>query len=91
MGIGIYISLCWKESQPKFHAPIKWGTKLAIKRKKREEEECKKKNEIDSQKSPKLLYTDTPKTEEVAESPLHLRSQEGPAVGINSLRSNPTS
>ena len=47
--------LCWKESQPKFHAPIKWGTKLAIKRKKREEEECKKKNEIDSQKSPKLL------------------------------------
>ena len=54
--------LCWKESQPKFHAPIKWGTKLAIKRKKREEEECKKKNEIDSQKSPKLLYsTQTPR------------------------------
>ena len=52
-----------------------WGTKLAIKSKKREKEECKKKNEIDSQKSPKQLYTDTPKTEEAAESPLHLRSQ----------------
>ena len=69
----------------------KVGNQTGYKKKKKEEEECKKKNEINSRKSPKLLYTDTPKTEEAAESPLLLRSQEGPAGGINSLRSNPTS